>query len=78
MARPRLQKLYADCFTEHNLRAIVFPTTVLPARPINDDGDTGQDTVMLNGKQVPTFPTYARNTSPASNAGPRVFRCPLA
>jgi hypothetical protein len=67
--RPQLQKLYADCFTEHKLTAIVFPTTVLSARPINEHGDTGQDTVMVNSKQVPTFPTYARNTSPASIAG---------
>jgi mandelamide amidase len=24
---------------------------------------------MLNGKKVPTFPTYIRNTDPGSNAG---------
>lgn len=67
--RPRLQKLYADHFARHALAAIVFPTTPLPARPINKDGDTGQDTVELNGKPVPTFPTYIRNTDPGSNAG---------
>jgi indoleacetamide hydrolase len=67
--RPRLQKLYADYFAAHKVRAIVFPTTPLPARPINPDGDTGKDTVDLNGKPAPTFPTYIRNTDPGSNAG---------
>ena len=67
--RPQLQKLYADYFAQHAVAAILFPTTPLPARPINKNGDTGQDTVELNGKRVPTFPTYARNTAPASNAG---------
>lgn len=67
--RPRLQKLYADCFSQHDLTAIVFPTTPLPARPINEHGDTGQDTVELNGKRVPTFPTYVRNTEVIINAG---------
>ena len=48
----------------HRLDALVFPTTVLPARPIGQD-----ETVELNGVQVPTFPTYIRNTDPGSNAG---------
>jgi mandelamide amidase len=36
----------------------------MPARPIGHD-----ETVALNGEQVPTFPTYIRNTDPPSNAG---------
>jgi mandelamide amidase len=67
--RPRLQKIYADMFAQHMLAAIVFPTTPLPARPIRENGDTGQDTVELNGRQVPTFATYARNAGPSSLAG---------
>jgi mandelamide amidase len=67
--RPKLQRLYADYFMDHKVAAIVFPTTPLPARPINPQGDTGQDTVELNGKQMPTFLTYIRNTDPGSNAG---------
>lgn len=67
--RPQVQKTYADCFREHAIAALVFPTTVLPARPINEGGDTGQDTVELNGNRVPTFPTYFHNTAPASVAG---------
>jgi indoleacetamide hydrolase len=67
--RPQLQKLYADYFAQQKVAAIIFPTTPLPARPINKEGDTGKDTVELNGKQVPTFQTYIRNTDPGSNAG---------
>jgi Asp-tRNA(Asn)/Glu-tRNA(Gln) amidotransferase A subunit family amidase len=67
--RPQLQKLYANYFKANDVDAVIFPTTPLPARPINPDGDTGKDTVELNGKEVPTFPTYIRNTDPGSNAG---------
>lgn len=63
-ARFQLQATYRQYFREHNVAAIVFPTTPLPARPI------GQDlTVDLNGVQVPTFLTYIRHTDPDSNAG---------
>ena len=67
--RPQLQELYADSFRQHAIAALVFPTTVLPARPINEGGDIGQDTVELNGAQVTTFQTYARNTSPSASVG---------
>jgi Asp-tRNA(Asn)/Glu-tRNA(Gln) amidotransferase A subunit family amidase len=62
--RARMQSLYATCWEQYNIDALVFPTTVMPARPIGED-----TTVELNGRQVPTFPTYIRNTSPASVGG---------
>lgn len=62
--RPRLQQSYRQYFSSHNLDAAMFPTAPLPARPIGDD-----ETVELNGEQLPTFPTFIRNTDPASNAG---------
>jgi mandelamide amidase len=62
--RPKLQTAYAEYFSGHNLDAVIFPTAPLPARPIGDD-----ETVELNGEQVPTFPTFIRNTDPGSNAG---------
>jgi indoleacetamide hydrolase len=62
--RPKLQAGYASYFKKHGLAALVVPTTPLPARPIGQD-----ETVELNGKQAPTFPTYIRNTDPPSNAG---------
>jgi mandelamide amidase len=62
--RPQLQKAYSDYFQRHDVAAVVFPTTPLPAAPIGQD-----ETVMLNGQAVPTFFTFIRNSSPASVAG---------
>jgi len=62
--RPALQKLYADCFARHDIAALVFPTTPLPAPKIGEDVTT-----EMNGRQVPTFPTVARNSGPGSVAG---------
>ena len=62
--RPQLQAAYRDHFQRHDVAAIVFPTTPLPAAPIGED-----ETVALNGERVPTFPTFIRNTSPGSVAG---------
>ncbi len=62
--RPALRQAYADCFARHNLQALVFPTTPLPAALIGED-----DTVWLQGQRVPTFPTYTRNIGPGSFAG---------
>ena len=71
--RPALQALVADYFRSHDVAAMIFPTTPLPARPIGDD-----ETVELNGRQVPTFLTYIRNTDPASNAGIPGLSLPIA
>ena len=62
--RPRLRNILADYFNDNDLRAIVFPTTPLPAALIGED-----ETVSLNDADVPTFMTFIRNTDPASNAG---------
>ncbi|MFP6732373.1 MAG: indoleacetamide hydrolase [Rhodospirillales bacterium] len=61
--RPRLRDIFRNYFAENNLSAIVFPTTPMPAAKIGDD-----ETVNVNGTEVPTFMTYIRNTDPASNA----------
>jgi indoleacetamide hydrolase len=34
--RPALQRLYADCFADHRLTALIFPTVPIPAAPIGD------------------------------------------
>jgi indoleacetamide hydrolase len=62
--RPALEEAYSNYFRRNGIAALVFPTTVLPARPIGHD-----QTVELNGAQVPTFPTFIQNTDPGSNAG---------
>jgi mandelamide amidase len=63
--RPRLQQLYRDYFAMHGVEAILFPTTPLPACPI----EGSDQTVAFGGGRVPTFATFIRNTDPASNAG---------
>ncbi|MEM7278036.1 MAG: indoleacetamide hydrolase [Pseudomonadota bacterium] len=65
VARAQTQALFANTFAQQELDALVFPTCILPARPIAGS----LQTVELNGEQVPTFPTYIRNTDPASIAG---------
>jgi mandelamide amidase len=63
--RPQLQKAYRDYFKRHAVDAVVFPTTPLPARPI----EGSEQTVALLDREVPTFLTYIRNVDPSSNAG---------
>jgi indoleacetamide hydrolase len=62
--RPRFQQAYAQCFAQHRLEALIFPTTPLPAARIGED-----DTVQLLGQTVPTFPTFTRNVGPGSIVG---------
>ncbi|MBR1123840.1 indoleacetamide hydrolase [Bradyrhizobium lablabi] len=66
--RPALQKMYAAYFRDNNLDAILFPTTIAPAPPI--DAEKGSGEMSINGgAPVPTFNTMLRNTDPGSNAG---------
>jgi len=62
--REELRQVFREYFSDHDIHAIVFPTTPLPARPI----ENSMQTVELNGAQVPTFPTYIHNTEPGSIA----------
>jgi Asp-tRNA(Asn)/Glu-tRNA(Gln) amidotransferase A subunit family amidase len=62
--RLAFQAMYRNYFRDNNVSAIVFPTTLLPARPIGDDDD-----VELNGQKVPTFGTYLHNTRPMTTTG---------
>jgi mandelamide amidase len=62
--RPALQATYEAFFRQFELAALVFPTTLLPARPIGQDA-----MVELNGKFIPTLRIYIHNTAPGSNAG---------
>jgi mandelamide amidase len=64
VVRPELQALYASYFADNGVAAMVFPTTVLPARPVGQD-----QTVELNGRQVDTFTTFIRNTDADAVAG---------
>jgi mandelamide amidase len=62
--RAALQESYRRYFREKNVAACLFPTTPAPAAKIGEDR-----TMPVNGKPVPTFPTYIRNTDPGSVAG---------
>jgi mandelamide amidase len=62
--RPKLIDLYRGYFAAQNVTAVAFPTTPLPAPMIGED-----ETVMLNGRALPTFLTVIRNCDPGSNAG---------
>jgi Asp-tRNA(Asn)/Glu-tRNA(Gln) amidotransferase A subunit family amidase len=62
--RPTLQQVYQQYFAAHGVRAIIFPTTPLPAANIGDDVTT-----ELNGQLVTTMTIYMRNTDPGSVAG---------
>jgi mandelamide amidase len=64
-AREQLRKNFREYFVKQQLDGIIFPTTLLPARPIAGS----LDTVELNGEQVPTFPIYSHNTDSASITG---------
>lgn len=63
--RPKVQSGYAEVFEANSLDALVFPTTPLEAQPISGSDQT----VTLNGEDLPTFNTFIRNTDPASVAG---------
>jgi mandelamide amidase len=62
--RPALQDAYRRHFRAHGIAAAIFPTTPAPAAAIGED-----ETTLLNGKPVPTFATFIRNSSPGSVAG---------
>ncbi|MBS0452433.1 MAG: indoleacetamide hydrolase [Proteobacteria bacterium] len=62
-ARKRMQALYQKTFETNRVEALVFPTTPRTAALIGED-----ETVELNGAQLPTFGTFIRNTDPGSNA----------
>lgn len=71
--RPNMQKNWAAWFEANQIDAAIFPTTPLTARPIGHD-----ETVELNGEQVPTFPTYIRNTDHGSVIGAPGLSLPTA
>ncbi len=62
--RLAMSGIYEDIFSKFNLDAILYPTTPLTARPVGQD-----ETVELNGRQVPVFQTYFRNSDLGSNLG---------
>ena len=66
--RPKLQALYADYFAANRLDAMLFPTAIAPAIPIDLAAGSGQVSID-GGPLVDTFGAFIRNTDPGSNAG---------
>lgn len=62
--RPALQRLLAACFAEHDIAALLFPTTLVPATPIGADHG-----VTINGAEIPFATAIGRNILPGSTAG---------
>lgn len=62
--RRTLQQVMSACFADHDIAALLFPTTLVPATPIGDDR-----TVRINGVDVPFANAIGRNILPGSTAG---------
>ncbi len=62
--RPALKRLFAEHFAQHGLAAMLFPVTMTPATLIGED-----ETVLIQGANVPFQTAIARNVSPGSTAG---------
>jgi mandelamide amidase len=62
--RPKLQAAYSDCFRDHALDALIFPTSPVPAPRIAEEVS-----MMHLGAKVSTLLISIRNTDPGSNAG---------
>ncbi|CAG4895627.1 indoleacetamide hydrolase [Paraburkholderia saeva] len=66
--RPQLQQLYDTTFSTQQIDALLFPTTILAAVPIDDIN--GSSTVTIDGGEaLDEMAAFLRNTDPASNAG---------
>ncbi|MFH9347905.1 amidase family protein [Kitasatospora sp. NPDC017646] len=71
--RRALQAAYTGLFTANGLDAILSPSVPVCARPLHRH----EDSLPLNGRDVPTFHTLIRNTSPAATAGLPSLTLPL-
>jgi mandelamide amidase len=61
---PRLRETFKAYFATNNVAALVFPTTMVAALPIGQEGD-----VEIRGKTMSFETVVARNIAPGSTAG---------
>ncbi len=71
--RRAMQAAYADLFAVSGVDAILSPTVPVCARPLHRH----EESLPLNGREVPTFATLIRNTSPSATAGLPSVTVPL-
>ena len=57
--------MYQSYFARRAVAAIVFPTTILPAPPIGEEGME----VEVRGRRMPVDEAMSRNIAPGSTAG---------
>ena len=62
--RPKLRQLFAEAFAKYEIDALIIPTTIMAAQPIENSFE-----VMLNGKKMPTLSVFVANTRPVNNLG---------
>jgi mandelamide amidase len=62
--RGALQRLFADCYADHDIAALLFAATMVTAPLIGEDR-----TVRINGENVPFAVAIGRNIMPGSTAG---------
>ncbi len=71
--REQMISTYQKYFADHQLDALVLPTTPAPARPLVAD----MSTIEFMGESANTFATYIRNTDPASVIGAPAVSFPI-
>ncbi|MFG2356996.1 amidase family protein [Streptomyces sp. NPDC048521] len=71
--RRAMQAAYDELFAANGLDAILSPTVPVCARPLR----RYEESLPLNGRDLPTFFTLIRNTSPAATAGLPSVTVPL-
>ncbi|MGE0284196.1 MAG: amidase family protein [Rhizobiaceae bacterium] len=69
---PRLRAAYEELFSTSGVDAFVFPTVPAVAPPVGED-----ETIVIDGKNFPLFPTTIRNTAPGTVAGVPGITLPL-
>tara|TARA_A100001011_G_C14311713_1_gene845929 strand:+ start:2058 stop:3509 length:1452 start_codon:yes stop_codon:yes gene_type:complete len=62
--RPRLQKVYRDCFLKHNLDALVFPSSLIQPFELQNPGQH-----RYKGREISAFAASGHNVQPASLCG---------
>ena len=62
--RPALQKMYADCFSDNTIDALIFPATLIMPFKLQ-----GQGTHMHKGNEISDFAASGHNVQPASIGG---------
>jgi len=62
--RPRLQKVYQDCFLKNHLDALVFPSSLIQPFELQNPGQH-----KYKGKEISAFAASGHNAQPASLCG---------